>query len=297
MRFGVCVPNYGESGSPEAIRNIAVEAEKLGFDSIWCTDHLLMPPDSNTPYDRIFESITTIAYLAAITTKVRLGISSLITAMRNPAVVAKQLATVDNLSNGRLILATSAGWNEKEFGHLGSNYHNRGRRLDESLRLIRTLWNGGTSFESKLLHQKFSNATFSPPPVQKHLTIWIAGSSPAAMKRAATLGDAWHPHVLPLDEFAKLVSQFRENFPQARDKPVCPRLVVNLKAEKSEYTSPLGQRRILLSANRADSRRIIDGLKELGVSYVVLVPSPDGKATVSTQIEAMKTVAQDFLRP
>ncbi len=295
MKFGVCVPNYGETGSPEAVRNVAVEAERLGYDSVWSTDHILIPPDSGTPYDRILESITTLAYLAPITTKVRLGISSLITAMRNPAVVAKQLATIDNLSNGRLILATSAGWNEKEFGHLGSNFHNRGRRLDESLRLIRTLWNGRTSFESKRLPQKFSNTTFYPPPVQKHLTIWIAGSSPAAMKRAATLGDGWHPHVLPLDEFAKLVSQFHDSSPQAKDKPICPRLVVNLKAEKSEYTSPLGQRRILLSANQAENNQIINGLRELGIAYLVLVLSPDGKATVSTQIEAMKTIAQDFM--
>jgi alkanesulfonate monooxygenase SsuD/methylene tetrahydromethanopterin reductase-like flavin-dependent oxidoreductase (luciferase family) len=128
MKLGVCIPNYGETSNPEDIKRVAVEAERKGFDSVWCTDHLLMPTTSGTPYEKIFESITTLAYLSGITTKVRLGISSLITAMRNPVDVAKQLATIDNLSNGRIILATSAGWNQNEFSNLGSNFHNRGKK-------------------------------------------------------------------------------------------------------------------------------------------------------------------------
>src|SRR5213593_2471418 len=137
MKLGVCVPNYGETCSVEALRTVAAEAEKQGYDSIWCTDHVLMPKNSGTPYEKVFESVTTLAYLAATTNRLRLGISSLITPMRNPVVVAKQLATIDNLSNGRLILATSAGWNETEFSHLGSNFHNRGKRLDGSIQLIK----------------------------------------------------------------------------------------------------------------------------------------------------------------
>ncbi len=149
MKLGVCVPNYGETSSPVALDTIAAEAESLGYDSVWCTDHILMPERSGTPYERIFDSLTSLAYLAKATKRVRLGISSLITPMRNPVIVAKQLATIDNLSNGRIMLATSVGWNETEFSHLGSNFHNRGRRLDESIRLIRSLWSGKTSFESK----------------------------------------------------------------------------------------------------------------------------------------------------
>src|SRR2546426_10793804 len=89
MKFGICVPNYGESSSPEALRTAALEAERAGCDSLWTTDHVLMPRNSGTPYERIFDSITTLAYLAPITNRVRLGISSLIIAMRNPVVVAK----------------------------------------------------------------------------------------------------------------------------------------------------------------------------------------------------------------
>src|SRR5437879_10586793 len=76
MKLGVCVPNYGEASTPDAIQRIAVEAEQMGFDSVWCTDHLLMPRNSGTPYERIFESITTLAHLAGVTSKVTLGIRS-----------------------------------------------------------------------------------------------------------------------------------------------------------------------------------------------------------------------------
>src|SRR5260370_39463679 len=101
-----------------------------------------MPKNSGTPYERIFDSITTLAYFAAVTEKVKLGISSLIIAMRDPVVVAKQRATIDNLSDGRLMLAIGAGWNEKEFAHLSSNFRNRGDRGDAFNPLSRALGKG-----------------------------------------------------------------------------------------------------------------------------------------------------------
>ncbi len=294
MKFGVCVPNYGESSSPEALRTVALEAERAGCDSLWTTDHILMPKSSGTPYERIFDSITTLAYLTGITKRVKLGISSLIIAMRNPVVVAKQLAAIDYLSAGRLMLAIGAGWNEKEFAHLGSNFHNRGKRVDASIRLIRALWRGETSFKSRVLGLEFSDAIFEPLPIQKHLTIWIGGTSKAAMKRASALGDAWHPNVQPLDQFAKLVADFRESSPEARTKEICVRIGINPKAEHSEYKSPQGEKRIMLSGNQAQSKQILSRLEELGVSYMVAVPSPDGKASVQNQIDAIKTLSRLF---
>jgi len=295
MKFGVCAPNYGETCSAEALRTIAETAEQEGYHSVWCTDHILLPKTSGTPYEKIFESITTLAYLAAVTTKVGLGISSLIIAMRNPVVVAKQLATIDNLSNGRVMLATSAGWNETEFSHLGTDFHDRGRRLNESIKVIRALWSGSSSFEGRLLPQKFRDAVFEPPPVQKRLTIWIGGSSRAAMKRAARLGDGWHPNVEPLDEFARLVKEFRQNFPEAKDKAISARIGLNVKAEKSEYVSARGQRRVILSSDMAQNRKILEKLEDLGVSYLILVPSPDGKIPISDQIESLKILQEQCL--
>ena len=292
MKFGVCVPNYGESSSQEAIRTVALEAERAGCDSVWSTDHILMPINSGTPYERIFDSVTTLSYLASITNRSKLGISSLITAMRNPVVVAKQLATIDNLSDGRIMVATSAGWNEREFAHLGSNFHNRGKRLDASIRLIRALWRGETSFKSRVLGVEFSDVIFEPRPIQKHLSIWIGGTSQAAMKRAATLGDAWHPNVQPLDQFTKLVTEFRGISPEAKTKEICVRIAINTKAEQSEYKSPQGERRIMLSGNQAQNKKILSGLEQLGISYIVAAPSPDGKAGVPNQVDAIKTLSK-----
>jgi probable F420-dependent oxidoreductase len=292
MKFGVCVPNYGESSSPEALRTVALEAERGGCDSLWTTDHILMPRNSGTPYERIFDSITTLAYLAPITNRVKLGISSLIIAMRNPVVVAKQLATIDNLSGGRLMLAIGVGWNEKEFVHLGSNFHNRGKRVDASIRLIRALWKGDTGFKSRVLGVEFSDAVFEPHSIRKHLSIWIGGTSTAAMKRAVALGDAWHPNVQPLDQFTKLVTEFRGISPEAETKEICVRIGINTKAEQSEYKSPQGERRIMLSGNHAENKKIVSVLEQFGVSYIVAVPSPDGKASVSNQVDSIKALTK-----
>ncbi len=295
MKFGVCVPNYGETSSVESIERLAIEAERLGFDSLWTTDHILMPRDSGTPYERIFESITALAFLAPITKKIKLGISSLIIAMRNPVVVVKQLATIDQLSKGRLILATSAGWNEKEFSNLGSNFHDRGKRVDESIRLIRELWDGKDAFESRRLGLNFKDVVFEPRPVQTRLTIWIGGNSSAAMRRAAKLGDAWHPNVIPLDKFRELTSEFRSKFPEAREKPICVRIALNKNSKTSEYTSPQGEKRIILSSNDEENRRIIKGLEDLGVNYAVIAPSHDGRVPIDQQLEGLKMISNTFL--
>lgn len=287
MRFGVCVPNYGETVTSEGLRAVAIEAEKLGYDSVWVTDHILMPAGSGTPYERILESLSSLAYLASVTKKVKLGISSLIIAMRNPIVAVKQLATIDVLSNGRVILATSAGWNEHEFKHLGSNFHDRGKRVNDSIRLIRTLWEGKGEFKGKSIPHEFSDAVFEPRPVQNRLSIWIGGASKAAMRRAIRLGDAWHPNVYPLDKFKQLVREFRE-IPGGNGKDICVRMGLNIKAPQSEYIGPQGDRRILLSGNIEQNRSIVSELEKLGVSYMVLATNPNGKVSTAEQVESLQ---------
>ncbi len=296
MKYGVCVPNYGETTTVDGLRTVALEAEKLGYDSVWTTDHILMPPHSNTPYERIYESITTLAYLAAITDTVKLGISSLIAAMRNPVVVAKQLATIDQLSRGRVVLATSAGWHDGEFAHLGSSFHDRGRRLDESIKLIRTLWSSpDPQFEGKKIPHKFSRVVFEPRPIQKKLTIWIGGTSKAAMKRAVTLGDAWHPNVQPLEAFKKLVSEFR-SLPEAKHKEICVRIRLNARATRSESTSSQGEPRLMLTGNMNENKQIISELEKLGVTHMVVAPSSDGKTPIRHQVESLRLLAENAIR-
>ncbi len=297
MKFGVCIANYGETLSVDGMRTVALEAERMGYESIWTTDHVLMPAQSGTPYEKILESITSLAYLAGLTSKVKLGVSSLIMAMRNPVVAVKQLATIDQVSGGRIMLATSAGWVEKEFAHLGSDFHTRGKRLDDSIKLIRRLWSESANiqFEGKNIPHRVSNAVFEPRPIQKHLTIWIAGISEAAMRRAIALGDAWHPNVSPLDTFKKLVAQFR-SLPGGKDKPICVRIALNTKLTDPIFVGPQGDRRLILSANMSENRSIVSQLEKLGVSYMLVTPSPDGTAKVADQVESLRAISEHFIR-
>ena len=296
MKFGVCIPNYGEMCSVEALRASTIEAEKLGYDSVWTTDHLLMPVHSGTPYEKIFESVTTLAYLSSFTNRVKLGISSLVMGLRNPVVVAKQLAAIDQFSGGRIMLATGAGWFEQEFAHTGTNFHDRGRRLNESIKLIRLLWNGGEglSFEGKALRHRVVDAVFDPKPVQSRLTIFIAGNSKAAMQRAVKFGDGWHPNAYPLDVFEKHIAEFRA-LPGAKDKEVCVRIALNTKAERSDYVSPQGERRLILSGNLQENRVILQKLEKMGVGYAILATNFDGNRPLKEQLESMKIFAEEFI--
>ncbi|MCL4355456.1 MAG: TIGR03619 family F420-dependent LLM class oxidoreductase [Nitrososphaerota archaeon] len=289
MKFGVCVPNYGDY-SVKDLRMVALEAETLCYDSVWLTDHILMPKNSGTPYERILESLTCMAYLAPITEKVKLGISSLIIAMRNPVIAAKQLATIDNLSSGRVMLAVGAGWNEKEFSTLGASFHDRGRRVDESIRLFRALWSGEEVFEDgRDARLSLKDAAFEPRPVQKRLTMWVGGVSEAAMKRAIALGDAWHPNVVPLDQFKGMVAKFR-GIPGGEKKDICVRIGVDSRSDRSDFVGPQGEKRVMLSGNRKENGRIIEELASLGVGYMIITTSPDGKTPVENQLDSLRMV-------
>ena len=140
MQFGVALPHFSRMASRKAVLTTAREAEALGFDSVWTTDHVLMAADQPEPYGTILEAFITLTYVAAVTERVRLGTSVIVLPQREPVLVAKQAATLDVLSNGRVILGVGVGWNEREFGFLGASFNDRGRRLDEYIQALRVLW-------------------------------------------------------------------------------------------------------------------------------------------------------------
>ncbi|MEM3671028.1 MAG: TIGR03619 family F420-dependent LLM class oxidoreductase [Thermoprotei archaeon] len=296
MKFGVCLSNYGEVSSPDIVRETAVEAEDLGYHSVWVTDHILMPKDSGTPYERIYESLTSLAYLAGVTSEVKLGISSLVLALRNPIVAAKQLATIDCYSGGRLMLAVAAGWNETEFNYLGAPFHTRGKFVDEALEAIRLLWENSNpvSFSGKVTGKKFSAAVFDPKPVQKKVPIWIAGNSSAAMKRAAEVGDAWHPNAYPLEVFRPMVERFKR-MGSGNSKQVCVRIALNPEIKVNEYVSPQGERRLVLGSNMELNSDVLSALDQMGVNYVVVAPNHNGKTSLRVQLDSLRVFAKRFL--
>lgn len=181
MHFGVILPNYGLDASTDAMRRTAELAEELGFDSVWATEHVIVGPEARDPYGRVYEPFTTLGWIAGWTERLRLGTSIVILPLHNPIEVAKQAATLQELSGGRFTLGVGMGWYQPEFEFMGMPFNGRGRRGDEAIRLMRTLWKG-----------EFQDATFEPLP-SKPPEIWVGGSSAPAIRRAVELGDAWHP--------------------------------------------------------------------------------------------------------
>ena len=191
MQFHIAIPNFGRGSSAEAIAEIAEEAEELGFDGIATTDHLLVPKGRPERYERIFDALAVLAYLAARTKRVKLITSVVVLLMRNPFALAKQAATIDQLSGGRLILGLGAGWNEQEFANMHMEFRNRGRRFDEALRLFRHLFSGSREpFEGAYFG--YQDGVFDPLPVHRErLPILLGGNSDPAIKRSARAADIW----------------------------------------------------------------------------------------------------------
>jgi probable F420-dependent oxidoreductase len=209
MQVGVILPNFSAAGTRENLEAVATTADELGFDSIWTTDHVLMSRGQEEPYGRILEALLTLAYLAPLARRVKLGVSVLVFPMRNPVLVAKEVASLDVLSGGRVILGLGAGWNEGEFGALSADFPNRGKRLNEGIRVLKTLWTeDDPRFEGEFT--RFKDVLFGPKPAQAGgPPIWIGGPSMPALRRAATLGDGWHPVAATVEDYASGMETIR----------------------------------------------------------------------------------------
>jgi probable F420-dependent oxidoreductase len=215
MIFGLNLPNYSSLGNRDAMIAIAERAEALGYSSLWTSDHILVPKNRPEPFGNVLESFTTLAYLAARTERIRLGTGILVLPQRNPLLVAKQAATVNHLSGGRLTLGVAVGYIEEEYGYLGADFANRGRLADEYIAALRELFESDApDFHGE--HFSFTDALFSPRP-RVPIPIVVGGSSPGALKRAAKLGDGWYGlRLSPATAGAAIVTMdelgHRENF-------------------------------------------------------------------------------------
>ncbi|MCX4746154.1 TIGR03619 family F420-dependent LLM class oxidoreductase [Kitasatospora sp. NBC_01287] len=204
MRLHVVLPNESAETEPARITELARQAEQLGYDGLWLGDHLL-PPAAD--YGVVYEPLVTLSYLAAATTRVRLGTSVLLLAQRNPFAVAKQVATLDRFSGGRFTLGVGLGWERQEFEAVGADFSDRAGRTDESLRLLRQLFTEGAGpFTGKRFG--FETGAFSPRP-GKGLKIMVGGTSPAALRRAARAADVWQSPPIDAAQFAALAAEVR----------------------------------------------------------------------------------------
>lgn len=178
-------------------------AEDLGFGAVYVSDHLV-PPVSAAQYGRNLESMTVLAAIAAATSTIRLGTSVIVVPLREPVLFAKQVATIDHLSGGRLTLGVGAGWVEGEFANVGVDFRTRGARTDEAIALLRHLFAGSTEpFRGRFT--TLEDFVFAPiPPQGADLPILVGGHSEGAIRRAARLADAYQPTFVSPEEFGRL---------------------------------------------------------------------------------------------
>jgi probable F420-dependent oxidoreductase len=238
MKFGLILRSTGPGATPEAIEAGAETAEKLGWVRVWTTDHVLAP-SSVSEYNRVYEAIETLAWVGARHEKIGLGTSVIVVPQRNGVLLAKELATLDALSGGRLVAGVGVGWNETEFVNLGvaDRFTKRGAYLDETIRLWRHLWSGTSQPFFGAFHS-FIDFAFEPLPAQgDRLPIVIGGRSDAALRRAGALGDGYQATATGPEEMARRAQIIREAA-EAAGRPM-PRLSarvrVAVEAPKTGY--------------------------------------------------------------
>jgi probable F420-dependent oxidoreductase len=203
MDYGLGLPNYPAGATPEGILAAAEVAERLGMSTVWTTDHVLVPHDAADDYGRIYEAILTLAWVGARFPRIRLATSVIVVPQRNAILLAKELATLDSLSGGRVTAGVGIGWHAGEFANLAAadRFHVRGAYLDETIRLWRHLWSGST----EPFHGRFhtiEDFAFAPLPVQDPLPIVIGGRAEPALRRAGTLADGYHSSATGPDGYA-----------------------------------------------------------------------------------------------
>ena len=193
MKIGICLPHYGRPIEVDRMLAVIRHAEDAGLDSVWVTDHVIVPRDVDVIYrEHMLDPLAVLPWLAGVTRRIALGTSVIILPYRTPIPVAKLLASVDVLSGGRLIVGAAIGWMEGEFDALGVPFKERVSRSEEALELMRTLW---TEERPELVTARhhLSGLQVSPMPLQRpRPPIWIGGGSDGALRRVARLGDGWH---------------------------------------------------------------------------------------------------------
>src|SRR5580700_1262334 len=233
MQLGIHLPHAGEQATPDKIRRAAMRAEDLGLDDVWVSEHIIVPratfPRSPLFYDPV-----------------------LILTMRHPLPLAKELATLQNFSEGRLILGAGVGWLEAEFAALGAPFHQRGRRTDEGIAMMRAVWTQDpVSFRSKYIPAEITEMTMQPLPVRP-IPIWFGARSEAAFKRTVRIGDGWHGSQLTPEEAAPIVKRLRTDRPE-------PEFTISMRTHWN-------------GKDEGELRERVAAYEEIGVQHILVAP-------------------------
>ena len=272
MDFGLILPSYRDGASTESIDAAAETAARLGWHSVFTTDHVLVEPsDRSSDYFNVYDAVATVAHVAAKQPSLRVGISVIVVPMRNAVILAKELATLDALSGGRLICGVGVGWNQVEFGNVGAaeRFHRRGAYLEEAIAIWRQLWRGDRSaFHGRFHHVE--EVRFGPlPPQGENLPVWFGGRDEKALRRAGRLGQGYHSSASSPAAYAPRVPLTREAAAKA------------------------GRPALTFSA------RVRVGFGERDVPYYMITGEPDAMVAEMREFQALGVshVAVDFAEP
>lgn len=286
MKYGVIFPQLEIGADPVVIRDYVQAIEGMGFDYLMIYDHVLgANPDRaggwSGPYthtEMFHEPFVLFGYLAALTQRLELATGILILPQRQTALVAKQAAQVDVLSGGRMRLGIGIGWNAVEYEALGENFHNRGKRSEEQVTLLRALWTQPlVTFRGQ--HHSVSDAGLNPMPIQRPIPIWFGGMADATLERAARLGDGWIPNPAPMDKVRGMIDTLHTHLEDHGRAPETFGIDVRVNAR----TQP-----------RAEWTPFLQAWQQFGATHIGINTMGAGYATPDAHLDAVRQFKEEM---
>jgi probable F420-dependent oxidoreductase len=266
VKFGLHLGGLNPRYFPE----VAVAAEDAGFESVWANEHLVLPehvpptylytedgfPPGMVSSTAAYDPLILLGTIASVTTTIRLGTNVYIVPLRHPINTARSVLTLDRVSHGRMTLGAGVGWLEEEFAATDQDFHTRGRRMDETIEVMRRLWSDDV-IEHHGQHYDFAPVRFEPKPYQARIPIEVGGASPAALRRAATLGDGWiEIGVTDHDTLAGLLTE-----------------LTRLRTEAGRLDEPF-----VVTSSQGATADAVRRSEDLGVDRVMVTSFPDPPA-------------------
>jgi probable F420-dependent oxidoreductase len=275
-QYSFRLPNADYLGFPattQAIVETACKAEDLGFDALFVNDHVIVDDSPRSELWRnVYDPMMVLSYVAARTSKIQLGTSVLIMPYRNPIVTAKMLATLDQMSGGRVIAGVGSGWNQAEYDALGEPFRQRGSRTNEYLQLWKACWAPGiTTFQGRYF--SFENMHVNPKPLQRpHPPIWVGGSGTGSLRRAARFAQVWQPTPTSLENLISNQEYLANISSQLGQKPPRTRMsfrvnLSNITGSSSNGDRPTGQGTPDQVASDMKRYRQEAGLEEFQINF------------------------------
>ena len=303
MEWGVHLPHLGRTVDRKTLVGFAQEAERLGCHSGWVSDHVCWPAEiaSKYPYtdDGSFgpspdmgwlDPISTLTFVAGCTEKLRLGTTVLILPYRMPVQTAKQVASLDVMSEGRAILGVGVGWMAEEAAVLGMPWDQRGKRSDEQLEIFHRLFTEQEpSFDGE--YYSFPKVGFEPKPVQQPFPIWVGGSSPAAFRRVAKFGQAFHAAFQKPEEVAAEWAAVRQECEKMGRDPGEVSLSLRVYLDPAAAMEPEKS----VGGSKDQMLEMIATLKGIGVSHILL--DPVARGGVPGRLDALRAFMEDVAPP